>query len=143
MVQPVRRAMMPEPLTIDATDSIADAARRMRSWGLPEALVVDDDRFVGRLSERDIVVTAITAGRHPATVTAGECCDRSMPAVEADEPAERAVELMRRHGLQRLPVLERGRFVGIVWATDVTTSIHPGRPQAGGAQRPHRIRSSR
>lgn len=138
MVEPVRRAMMPEPLTINATDSLVDAARRMRWWGLSEVFVVDGhDRFVGRLTERDIVVAAIAADRHPATVTVEECCDRTVPAVDADEPAEHAVELLRRHGLRQLPVVEDDRLIGTAWATDFVTAA-PGphrRPSAPDATR--------
>lgn len=129
MVKVVRWAMMPEPLTVNAEESVRDAARRMRAWGLPEILVVDERaRLVGRLTERDIVVTAIAAGRHPAEVTVAECCDRNVPAVDADDPAEQAVELMRQHGLQRLPVVERDRLVGTVWATDLRTDQLGRRP---------------
>jgi CBS domain-containing protein len=120
MVTAVREAMMPEPMTINASLSIVDAARFMRAWEVDDLLIVDDQgRFVGLLTNRDIAVTAIASGRHPATLTAGRCCDPHACTVEVDNPADDAAELVQRHQLQRLPVLDEGRLVGTVWASDL------------------------
>jgi signal-transduction protein with cAMP-binding, CBS, and nucleotidyltransferase domain len=120
MSKAVREAMMPEPLTIDAQDSIVDAAQRMRAWDVNDVLVVEDhDVFVGRLTDRDIVVLAIASGRHPAELTAGECADPTLPTVAPGDPLDRAAVVAGRHRLQRLPVVEGGRLLGTVWAADL------------------------
>jgi CBS domain-containing protein len=90
----------------------------MRLWDVNDALVVHDGQFCGLLTVRAVVVAAIASGRHPATVTARECCD-DHPYVSLDEPTDHAADLMARHEPPRLPVLDDGRLVGIIWAADL------------------------
>lgn len=124
MSRSVREAMMPEPLAVEAQLSITETAHLMRTWAVREVLVVDDSDLVGLLTDRDVVVIAIAAGRHPDSITAGECCDRHMKTVRADDTVQHAAELMSRHGLQRLPVVDDERLVGTVWATDLEALVH-------------------
>jgi predicted transcriptional regulator len=144
MIKPVRRAMMPRPLTINATEPLTDAARRMRAWGITDVLVIDDhERLIGRLTARHITVAAIATGRHPASVTAGESCDRTLPTVDADDPVDRAADLMRLHGLQRLPVLDGDRLIGTVWASELAASTRHHHPFTGSDTGHRRMESSR
>jgi CBS domain-containing protein len=114
MAQKVRDVMEPEPLTIDARTSIEAAAHLMRARDVADAIVLDSDRMVGVLTNSDIVVFAIAAGRHPATILAGDCCDAEWPSVAADDTASTAFQVMVDHDLERVPVLEGERLVGAV-----------------------------
>jgi predicted transcriptional regulator len=123
MANSVREAMMPEPLTVDARLSITETARVMRNWAVREVLVVEDSQLKGMLTDSDIVVIAIASGRHPDTITAGECCDPNLQTVAADDTTERAAELIAEHQLARLPVVDHGRPVGTIWANDLQVGI--------------------
>lgn len=114
MVQTVRDVMFPDPLTIDAKTSIGAAAQLMRTRNVEDVLVTDDGRLCGLLTDSDIVVFAIAAGRHPDTVNAGECCNPELTAVEPDDSTDRAAALMRDYAVDRLPVVDHGRLVGMV-----------------------------
>lgn len=120
-VKTVRDVMAPAPLAVvDASISIDEAGRVMRAWDVDEVLVTDRGRLCGRLTGREVVVRSIASDRHPASVSAGECCERDPHVVAADEPIDHAAQLMRRHGLQRLPVTDADRLVGSVWRTTLT-----------------------
>jgi CBS domain-containing protein len=120
MAKTVHDVMTPEPVTVDAQMSIKAAAHMMRTWDVREVLVVENGALRGLLTDRDVVVIAIAAGRHPAEIPAGECCDSEVPTVQADDPADRAAELMQVHGRKRLPVVDgHRRLLGTVWATDL------------------------
>lgn len=120
MAKTVQDVMMPEPVTVDAQMSIKSAAHTMRTWDIREVLVVENGRLRGLLTDRDVVVIAIAAGRHPASIPAGECCDTDVPTVSVDESTDEAAEVMGEEGRQRLPVVDRdGRLVGTVWASDL------------------------
>jgi CBS domain-containing protein len=119
MPKSVGDMMLPEPLTLDAQVTLQEAARRLRQWDVEDVLVVDDGRFVGILALSNVVVTAIASGHHPAVLTIGECCEPSPYAVSPDDPASHAADLMARHRLQRLPVVEGDRLVGTIWASDL------------------------
>jgi CBS domain-containing protein len=119
MARNVRDMMMPNPLTVDAGTTIEDAARLMREHDIADVLVTEDGRLRGLLTERDIVFRAIAGERHPSATYAGESCRRDVPAVTVDDGLERAADIMHQHGLKRLPVLDDGQLVGIVWGADI------------------------
>jgi CBS domain-containing protein len=123
MARTVRDMMMLNPLTVDAGTTIEDAARLMREHDITDVLVTDAGRLHGLLTERDIVFRAIAGETHPADTSAGECCRRDVPAVVVDDELERAADVMHQHGLKRLPVLDEGRLVGIVWGADIAALV--------------------
>jgi CBS domain-containing protein len=114
MIQTVRDVMLPDPLTIEANISIGAAAQLMRARNVEDVLVTENGELRGLLTDSDIVVFAIAAGRHPDTVNAGECCNSELTAVEPDASTERAAELMRDFDVDRLPVVDQGRLIGMV-----------------------------
>lgn len=114
MAQKVRDVMERDPLAIDARTSIEAAAHLMRARDVSDAVVLDQGRMVGVLTNSDIVVFAIAAGRHPATILAGDCCDAEWPRVDADDAASMAFQVMQDNDLERMPVLDDGQVVGVV-----------------------------
>jgi CBS domain-containing protein len=114
MSHTVRDVMLSDPLTVDAKTSIGAAAHLMRARHVEDVLVIEDGKLRGVLTDSDIVVFAIAAGRHPDTVDAGECCTPHIEALRLDDDAQRAAALMRDHAVERLPVVDDGRVVGVV-----------------------------
>ena len=69
----VRDAMTADPRTVGVTDSVLDAARIMREEDVGSVPVVDADRILaGMITDRDIVLRVVAAGRDPRSTTAGE-----------------------------------------------------------------------
>ena len=69
----VRDAMTADPRTVGMTDSVLDAARIMREEDVGSVPVVDADRILaGMITDRDIVLRVVAAGRDPRSTTAGE-----------------------------------------------------------------------
>jgi CBS domain-containing protein len=114
MAQKVRDVMERDPLAIDARTSIEAAAHLMRARDVSDAVVLDQGRMVGVLTNSDIVVFAIAAGRHPATIPAADCCDVEWPRVAADDTASMAFQVMQDHDLERMPVVDDDQVVGVV-----------------------------
>jgi CBS domain-containing protein len=114
MATTVRDVMQRDPLMIDAHMSIERADQMMRASDVHDVLVTEHGKLRGVLTNSDIVVYAIAAGRHPATVLAGDCCDEDWPSVTADEPASNAFQLMRERELERLPVVDNGQVIGVI-----------------------------
>jgi CBS domain-containing protein len=114
MIQTVRDVMLPDPLTVDAKTSIGAAAALMRTQNVEDVLVTENGQLCGLLTDSDIVVFAIAAGRHPDTVYAGECCNPELTALDPGDSTERAAALMRDSDVERLPVVDHGRVVGMV-----------------------------
>jgi CBS domain-containing protein len=119
MTDTVRDVMIPNPLTIDASSSVQDAANVMRSNDIGDVLISDGERLRGILTDRDIVVRCVAPGLPPDVTAAGDCCSPNLQTVEADAPTEDAVRVLRDNALRRLPVVDDGRVVGIVSIGDL------------------------
>ena len=117
--------MMPSPLTVDARATLESAAQVMRENDIGDVLVTEDGVLRGILTDRDIVVRAVAAGRHPSATSTGEVCSAAIQTVDADDPTTQAAEIMRQHALRRLPVIEDSRLVGIVSIGDLAVADDP------------------
>jgi CBS domain-containing protein len=105
--------------------TLVDAAQQMRVNDIGDVLIVDGDRVLGIVTDRDIVVRALAEGRDPTATTVGEVASRDTVVVEPDQPAAEAVRLMRERALRRLPVCEGGRLVGVVSLGNLATARDP------------------
>jgi len=128
MPQHVRDVMMPTPWTVPAACTLPDAARLMRSWDVREAFVVDDGTFCGVLTDADIIVLAIASGRSPSELTARDCHDSGAPRIEVDQLILEALMYMRRHQLERVPVVDGDQLVGTLWIDDLERATRMRQP---------------
>jgi CBS domain-containing protein len=123
MVKVVRDVMLPDPWRVDATTSIEQTARLMRSWDATEVPIAENGNLCGLLSAEDIIVIAIAAGVSPRVLTAGECADEDSPRLEADAPVAPALESMRECERRWLPVVDGRQLVGTVWHDDLALAL--------------------
>jgi CBS domain-containing protein len=117
--------MVPSPLTVDARATIESAAHVMRENDIGDVLVTENGHLRGIVTDRDIVVRAIAAGRQPSATAVAEICSPNIQVVEADQPPARAAEIMRENALRRLPVVDQGQLVGIVSIGDLAVAEDP------------------
>jgi CBS domain-containing protein len=111
--------MTPNPVTIPADMSAADAARLMRDRDIGDVLVMDQDRVMGIITDRDIVVRAVATGQDPANVKAGDICSKELHTVEHTATVEEVIKLMREKAVRRVPVMDGVCPVGIVAIGDL------------------------
>jgi CBS domain-containing protein len=123
--QLVRDVMTSPVVGLPETATLVDAAQRMRTNDIGDVLIVDGDRVLGIVTDRDIVVRALADGRDPTTTTVGEIASRDTVSVEPDQPAADAVQLMRERALRRLPVCEGTHLVGVVSLGNLATARDP------------------
>jgi CBS domain-containing protein len=117
----VRDAMTSSPRTIERSTPLQEAARLMRDEDVGSLPIVEGERLVGVLTDRDIVIRAVTDGR--LDVTAGDIASTELVTVDPDQPLSEAARLMAEHQVRRLPVCEEdGRLVGVLAQADVATA---------------------
>ena len=109
----VRDVMTPGPIGVDYDQSVGEAARAMRDWGVGAILVVSNGSLYGLVTDRDLVVRAVAEERG-ADEPVGPLSSANLIGVDADADVHEAMRLMRQHGVRRLPVLENGQVAGIV-----------------------------
>ena len=120
MGKSVRDAMTSNPCTIDGERPVAYAAKMMKDENVGIAPVVEGDRLVGTLTDRDIVVRVVAEGREPQTVNVREVMSIAPVTVEPEQDLDEALRLMASHQVRRLPVVEDGdRVVGVLAQADV------------------------
>jgi CBS domain-containing protein len=128
-----RDLMTPLPAVIAAGDTIADAAELMRVRGvgmLPVVENLENRRLVGVITDRDIVLRHVAPG-HGAGARIREHMTREpLATVLPVSSVEEIAEMMSRHQVRRVPVVdEAGVVVGIVAAADLALAVGPKDPQ--------------
>ena len=109
---------------IGAEETILDAARKMASMGVGALPICGtDDRLKGMLTDRDIVVKVLAAGKDPNTAKAGECAQGEAVTIGADDGADEILNTMAKYQVRRLPVIDGHTLVGIVALADVARAL--------------------
>jgi CBS domain-containing protein len=122
--------IMTAPVQIaDPNMTIRDAARRMRADNVGALLVGESDRLIGVVTDRDIVVRAVAEEQPAGNTTVREVMSKGVCYCFEDQDTEDAAQVMAKHQVRRLPVLNRDkRLVGVVALADL------GRSAEGAAQ---------
>ena len=108
--------------------SLEEAARRMDQLNVGPLPVCENERLVGRVTDRDITVRATAAGKDPRTTPVREAMSQDVLYCFDDQDVREAVELMERQQVRRVPVLDRSqRLVGIVSLGDLATDTRDDR----------------
>ncbi len=120
----VRDVMTPGPIGVDYYQSIGEAARTMREWGVGAVLVVSNESLYGLITDRDLVIRAVAEAR-AADEPVGPLSSGNLIGVNADADVDEAVRLMRVHSVRRLPVIEDGQVAGMVSMGDLAQRDDP------------------
>jgi CBS domain-containing protein len=133
MTKSVRDAMTEDPHSIGASASVVEAARLMREQHIGSLPVTEDERLVGMITDRDITTRVVAESAVPAKTSVGDVHSRDLISVEPNNDLEEALQLMARHRVRRLPVVENGRLVGMVAQADIALKDNERTGQLVGA----------
>lgn len=105
-------------------DPVSKAAQIMAEVNCGAVPVVEGDKVVGIVTDRDIVLRGVARGRDGNT-TCSDCMTPEVTHCTSDTDAHEAADLMARKQIRRLPVVDNGKLVGIVALGDLATvNIH-------------------
>ena len=120
MGQSIKDVMSSDPCTINADKSVAYAAKMMRDEDVGLAPIVEGDKLIGMLTDRDIAIRVVAEGKDPDQVTVREVASKQVVTVDPQQDLAEALRIMAKHQVRRLPVVEEdGRLVGVVAQADV------------------------
>src|SRR4030095_1147996 len=120
MGRSVQEAMSSNPCAIDADKPVAYAAKMMKDEDVGLAPIVEGERLVGTLTDRDIVTRVVAEGKDPQSIPVREVASTSLVTVDPEQDLDEALGVMARHQVRRLPVVEEdGRLVGVLAQADV------------------------
>lgn len=119
----VKDAMHSGASWIDPREPLTDIAERMRKDDIGALPVGENDRLIGMVTDRDIVVRGLGDGSDPIQLTARDVMTEPIVYCTANEELEDAVRIMERNQVRRLPVIdENRRMVGMLSLGDVAAT---------------------
>ena len=117
--QTIQDTMTSSPTTIESSTTATEAARTMKSADVGSLPIVDGDRLIGVVTDRDLALRVLGEGKDGST-TVGEIASKDVVTIDPQQSLEEAARLMAEHQIRRLPVVEEdGRLVGVVAQADV------------------------
>jgi CBS domain-containing protein len=120
MAESIRELMTKDPRAVQSGATVMEAARLMRDEDAGIVPVVDGDKLVGTVTDRDIAIRVVAEGKSPDAVTVGEIASRELVTIDPQQELDEALRLTARRHVRRLPVVEEdGRLVGIVAQADI------------------------
>jgi CBS domain-containing protein len=127
----VREVMTTDVDMVSPSTKIGEAARQMRDMNVGSLPVVDRQELVGIVTDRDITIRVTADGVNPDEVLVKEVMTAGPVTVRPDQTLDEASEMMSQHQVRRLPVVEKGKLVGMLALGDVATE--PGSQDEAGS----------
>jgi len=120
MAERIRDLMTTNPRSLESGSTVMEAARLMRDEDAGIIPVVEGEKLVGTVTDRDIAIRVVADGKSPESITVGEIASRELVTIDPQQELDEALRLMARHRIRRLPVVEEdGKLVGIVAQADI------------------------
>jgi CBS domain-containing protein len=126
MASTAREIMSDNTECIGENDTVLDAAKKLAQLDVGAVPICgEDDRLKGMITDRDIVVKVLAAGKDPASTKASELGqgDGTVVTIGADDSIDEALKTMTEHKVRRIPVIDDHRLVGIISQADVARNI--------------------
>jgi CBS domain-containing protein len=120
MAKTITDVMSASPCAIDASKPVAYAAKMMKEEDVGLAPIVEGNRLVGTLTDRDIVTRVVAEGKDPQSVSVREVASTDVVTIDPQQDLSEALRVMASNRVRRLPVVEEdGRLVGVIAQADV------------------------
>jgi CBS domain-containing protein len=110
----VRDAMVSEPLALEADRSAREAGEALARPDVRVVFVVSDRRLVGAVTRKTLVREIVAAGRDPETTLLGEIAERPNHTIACEMPLDQAFAELEELDLERVPVIDGERLVGVL-----------------------------
>ena len=118
MADTVRDLLKGDPVTVEASATVQDAAKLMDENDIGNVLVVENNEVQGIVTDRDIVVRVIAKG-DGADASVREAATTDVETIEPDASIDDAIQKMEQGNVRRLPVVDDGKPVGVISLGDL------------------------
>jgi CBS domain-containing protein len=128
MAKTAREVMTGGVECVGENETVLDAAKKLADLDVGSMPICgEDNRLKGMLTDRDIVVKVLAAGKDAAETKAGELGEGKPVTIGADDSVEEALRTMIDHKVRRLPVIDDNRLVGVISQADIATNVEEER----------------
>jgi len=115
----VREVMTTNVKTVRPFSTVKEVVQKMNKFGIGSVVVVEEDRPVGIITERDIMRNIAEQFFDPSLVKVKDIMSTQLVTISGDVSVEEAARLMASRKIKKLPVVEDEKLVGIVTSMDV------------------------
>jgi CBS domain-containing protein len=117
--------MTKDPASCNTSEPVTKVASVMKQQDVGSVPVVDSGRLVGIVTDRDIVVKVVAAGRSPDQTPVRDAMTPNPVSCREDDDVEHALKLMKERQVRRMPIVDgSGRLSGIIAQADVATRVN-------------------
>ena len=120
--------MVVDPRVCEADSSAQEAGEALVRPEVRAVFVCDDGRLVGVVTRKTLVLEIVAAGRDPRTTPVGRIAEDPVATVEPDMPLEDAFHFLEERDLERVPVVEEGRLVGVLSRSGISRRLAEDAP---------------
>lgn len=131
MMQTVKDIMTSNVEYCTPLDNVYEVAVKMKDLNVGAIPIVEDQRLIGMITDRDLVVRGI-AEKHPGSNQVTNVMSDQIISIDPNASVEEAAHMMAKHQIRRLPVVDNGKLVGMVSLGDLSTNYTTG-DEAGDA----------
>lgn len=117
-----RDIMTAGPDFVDGSTTVLDVAKKLATGNYGSLPVCDGDKVTGMVTDRDIVVKVLAAGKDPASTKVIDLVQGEVVTIGADDSIEEAARTMAEHQVRRLPVIDGTKLVGMLAQADLARS---------------------
>jgi len=110
----VRDAMVPDPRVLEGEATAQEAGEALARPEVRAVFVSEAGLFVGVVTRKTLVREVVAAGRDPRTTPLREIVEPPNHTIEFDLPLDEGFAFLEEHDLERVPVVEAGRLVGVL-----------------------------
>ena len=124
MHKSIQDAMTSNPTTVEPTTTAQEAARTMKSEDVGSLPIVERNKLVGVITDRDLAIRIVAEAKGLDTPVA-EIASKDLVTIDPQQSLEEAARLMANNQVRRLPVVEEdGKLVGILAQADIAQAGH-------------------
>jgi CBS domain-containing protein len=112
-----------EVISVGPADAVLTALRLMADMDVTTVLVLDANKLVGILSQRDYARKVELAGRSAAETKVGEIMTTQVVYVTPEQTCEQCLALMHTRRIRHLPVIDSGQIIGVLSNSDLLEEL--------------------
>jgi CBS domain-containing protein len=120
----VGEAMSSNPRSVDPDMPVVEVARIMLAEDIGSLPVVQGERLIGVITDRDIALRVVAEGKDPTDLPVAGIASREIVTVAPEQSLDEALQVMASAQVRRLPVVDDGHLVGILAQADVARSAN-------------------
>ncbi len=116
----VREVMTHHPVVIDVNKSVLDAVKKMLKSGVGSVIVIDKEKVVrGIFTEKDVIARVVAKKKDPEKTKIKQVMTKKPVVINQWLDLEEVAEIMNKKNVRRLPVVEKGKLIGLITEKDM------------------------